>query len=161
MLPVYYILPYPPSDNAKYAARTSKVPSRMYKRYVDEVAALCLTCGVGGIACGEIIKEPVRATVWLYPANTRRDAANCLKILFDALEKNGVIENDKLIKQVEVVTCDVETSDIVIVCFEPVKKGLIEPMPKKIKYLLKHYKHRTFYAAHVAKAIDEGGKAMP
>jgi len=161
MLPVYYILPYPPSDNAKYAARTSKVPSRMYKRYVDEVAALCLTCGVGGIACGEIIKEPVRATVWLYPANTRRDSANCLKILFDALEKNGIIENDRLIKDVEILSCETQPADIVIVEFSPRNMTLVESMPKKIKYLLKHYRHQLFFAPHVANAINEDRKAMP
>jgi Holliday junction resolvase len=156
-LPVYFILPYPPSDNEKYACRTNKAPSAIYKHYVEvEVRNVVLECG----SRMETITEPVRATVWLYPKHHRRDATNCLKVLFDALEKNGIIKNDSLIKDTEVISCDTEASDVVIVEFAPRKMAMIESMSKKIKYLLKHYREQSFFASHAARAINEGKEIM-
>jgi len=76
------------------------------------------------------------------------------------LEKNKIIENDMLIKDVEVLTCETDPSDIVIVGFEPRNKTLIDTMPKRIKYLIKHYREKMFYSSSTAKAIDAGRKAM-
>ena len=155
IFPVYYILPYPPSDNRRFIGH-GKVLSKSCKNFIDAVTELYWE------NCNRIetIKEPVRATILLYPANHRRDAANCLKVLFDALEKNKIIENDMLIKDVEVLTCETDPSDIVIVGFEPRNKTLIDTMPKRIKSLLKHYREQMFYSSSTAKAIDAGRKAM-
>jgi crossover junction endodeoxyribonuclease RusA len=86
------VLPLPPSVNRIYKrSRSGGVYlDKSVREFRDEVAAVAARAGF------HPIEGRFRARVTLYPASNRKfDGDNREKALWDALEKAGVIDNDR------------------------------------------------------------------
>jgi crossover junction endodeoxyribonuclease RusA len=94
-------LPWPPTtgNHQHGRRRDGRGGVRIYVldaivTYRHEVAVLA---AVGSVPCA---RGPVRVTLDLYPPDCRRrDADNCEKVIFDALVRAGVLEDDSCIRE--------------------------------------------------------------
>ena len=162
-LPIALILPYPPSDNKRYYILSKRLTEETRHYRNAEVRLLWLTCRCYGL---ETITEEVRAFVYLYPCNRRRDTTNCLKELWDSLQANHILENDRLVKSVQVEVCGVHKSDAAVVEFwpldsEPVTNSKVKLDGRFSEYFYDpNFQGRLFYANHVPGAIRYGQKIV-
>lgn len=92
-------LPFPPSINSIYIpiGRGRQILSKKAVEYHALFEKLLNAQGHPGTCSGFL-----EAKVWICPPDRRsRDCDNILKILFDAMQKCGVYENDSQIKHVD------------------------------------------------------------
>src|SRR5271169_2955749 len=100
--PISFSIPLPPSINEQYVnhkptprdtnarGRHLTKAARSYKKSVAEQIMYCFPRVKYG-------KDPVSISIVVYPKNNRRDEFNCEKIVFDAIQDSGIIENDRQI----------------------------------------------------------------
>lgn len=102
-------IPYPPSVNRIYFNRMRKdtkgnrvkgrgltTEAREYKDHVSNlIGYLGYNCRFGD--------SPIKVTILDKPRNGQRDSHNGIKIVFDAIEQSGLIDNDKQIIAYEVI----------------------------------------------------------
>lgn len=107
--PAAFLLPYPPSDNERYLPKTFRLSKQARHFRNEEVGRLIADCRdhIGEVA------EKVQAVIYLYPANNRRDPANCQKILFDSLQALGILRNDSLIASPMLIPSGKHPSDVI------------------------------------------------
>lgn len=94
-------LPFPPSINSIYIpiGRGRQILSKKAVEYHQLFEKLLNEQGHPGKSSGFL-----EARVWICPPDRRaRDCDNILKILFDAMQKCGIYENDSQIKRVDLV----------------------------------------------------------
>lgn len=109
MFPIKLTLPYPPSVNHYWVwtGRTWIIGKRG-AAFIRDVHFIC-------VGKRYHLKEKLKATAYVYPPDKRdRDLDNLGKALWDSLEKAGVYENDKQIKELHMKFC------------EPCKPGRVE-----------------------------------
>lgn len=94
-------LPFPPSINSIYIpiGRGRQILSKKAVEYHQLFEKLLNEQGHPGKSSGFL-----EARVWICPPDRRaRDCDNILKILFDAMQKCGIYDNDSQIKRVDLV----------------------------------------------------------
>lgn len=93
----FYSLPYPPSANNHWIiARSRIILSGKGRKYRDVVSVALNEQG----RPMQPISSPVRVEVLVYPPDRRkRDLDNVTKETADALQRNGVLEDDFLIDE--------------------------------------------------------------
>jgi len=104
-------IPYPPSVNKIYYNRSNPSikatgrgltsEARGYKKYVAELIHYSLP----SIKFGS---KDVKVSILSSPPNNRGDNHNGLKIVFDAIELSGLIDNDKQIVALEIIPCEIK-----------------------------------------------------
>lgn len=93
-------LPFPPSINAIYAPTRKGIMLTKRARDYHDLFKKTLEKQVEIETCRGFLE----AKIWVCPPDRRkRDCDNILKILFDAMQKCEVYENDSQIKKVEVI----------------------------------------------------------
>jgi Holliday junction resolvase RusA-like endonuclease len=105
-------IPYPPSVNKIYYNRLTPRPqergrgltmeAKNYKNYVADLIYYSFPKVKFG-------KQEVKVSILSSPPNRRGDNHNGLKIVFDAIEKSGLIDNDKQIVALEIIPCDIKS----------------------------------------------------
>jgi|ERR1700678_1582560 len=105
MKSVLITIPYPPSVNKTYFNRTitrdQNTPNKLSGRGLTKEAkaykvnlSFLLHFQFHNLKFGD---HPVKVTIQDNPLNDRRDNHNCEKIVFDAIQLSGLIDNDKQI----------------------------------------------------------------
>lgn len=107
---IEFNIPYPPSVNRIYYNRKVKdgklkgrgltTEANNYKKMVAELIHFSFP----HIKFG---KEEVKVSIVSSPPNRRGDNHNGLKIVFDAIEMSGIIDNDKQIVSLHLIPSDV------------------------------------------------------
>lgn len=123
-------IPYPPSVNKIYYNRQQKSPTlrgrgltmeaKHYKKYVANLIHYSFPTVKFG-------KQDVKVSILSNPPNNRGDNHNGIKIVFDALELSGIIDNDKQIVALEIVPGDItipSTWNIKIETYTPTERFL-------------------------------------
>lgn len=115
-------IPYPPSVNRIYYNRkvtNGKLRGRgltneanVYKKMVADL----IHYSFPRIKYG---KQDVKVTILSRPPNKRGDNHNGLKIVFDAIQLSGLIDNDKQIVSLEIIPCEVTKNPEWIVKIQP------------------------------------------
>ena len=93
----FYVLPYPPSANNHWKQNKGRTYLSTAARAWREKAAAALYEQGRPL---KAISVPVRVELLVYPPDRRRrDIANVEKEVADALQRNGVLEDDFLIDE--------------------------------------------------------------
>jgi Holliday junction resolvase RusA-like endonuclease len=135
MKTVQITIPYPPSVNKIYYNRQTPdsqlrgrgltSEAKKYKNYVAEL----LHYSFPSIKFG---KQDVKVSILSNPPNKRGDNHNGLKIVFDAIELSGIIENDKQIVALEIIPCEIQNPPSWNIKIEPYT--MIHRILDKIRY---------------------------
>lgn len=147
---VHVSIPYPPSVNKIYYNRTiapSAISNNLRgrgltkegKAYKKMVADL-IHYSYPHIKFG---KDDVKVSILSSPPNQRGDNHNGLKIVFDAIEMSGLIDNDKQIVALDLMPSDIKQPggwDIIISPYTPLDQITdyirFWKIPKKVNHAL-------------------------
>lgn len=115
-------IPYPPSVNRTYYNRTHlgdnlrgrglTKEASVYKNTVADLIHYSFPFVNFG-------KQEIKVTILDYPPNRRGDNHNCIKIVFDAIERSGLIDNDKQIVSHEIIPAEIKNPAEWILKIEP------------------------------------------
>jgi crossover junction endodeoxyribonuclease RusA len=103
-------IPYPPSVNRIYYNRSNPAPNLRGRGLTYEAKAYKkLVAGMIHYSFPDIKygKQNVKVSILSSPPNNRGDNHNGLKIVFDAIEMSGIIDNDKQIIALEIIPADI------------------------------------------------------
>jgi len=103
---VVLTIPQPPSVNALYVGKRGggKRLSNAGRKFYTHISKGCKQLGISELK----LVGNLRIEILAYPSSYMFDTANFLKATLDALEKGGVVANDRSFRSVDITHVDID-----------------------------------------------------